>query len=47
MHDTDGWQKQLSDNGWTDDFKTGDDFAAFIDEQDDRVSRTLKELGLI
>ena len=47
MHDTDGWQKQLSDNGWTDDFKTGDDFAAFIDEQDDRVSGTLQELGLI
>ena len=47
MHDTDAWQKVLTDNGWTDDFKTGDDFATFIEEQDERVSGTLEELGLI
>ena len=47
MHDTEAWQKQLATNGWTDDFKTGDDFAAFIEEQDERVSGTLEELGLI
>jgi putative tricarboxylic transport membrane protein len=47
MHGTDGWKKQLTDNGWTDDFKTGDDFSEFIEQQDDRVSGTLKELGLI
>jgi putative tricarboxylic transport membrane protein len=47
MHDTDGWREQLTQNGWTDDFKTGDDFATFIEEQDDRVSGTLQELGLI
>jgi putative tricarboxylic transport membrane protein len=47
MHDTEAWQKQLSENGWTDDFKTGDDFTAFIQEQDERVSGTLDELGLI
>jgi putative tricarboxylic transport membrane protein len=47
MHDTEAWQKVLTDNGWTDDFKTGDDFATFIDEQDERVSGTLEELGLI
>ena len=34
MHDSQGWQAQLAEKGWTDDFKTGDDFAAFIDEQD-------------
>ena len=47
MHDSQGWQDQLEENGWTDDFKTGDDFAAFIDEQDERVSGTLQELGLL
>jgi putative tricarboxylic transport membrane protein len=47
MHDAEGWQEQLETNGWTDDFKTGNDFSAFISEQDDRVSGTLDELGLI
>ena len=47
MHDTEGWREQLRQYGWTDDFKTGDDFKAFIDEQDDRVSGTLQQLGLI
>ena len=47
MHDTEAWQEQLAKNGWTDDFKTGDDFTAFIEEQDERVSGTLDELGLI
>jgi putative tricarboxylic transport membrane protein len=47
MHDTDAWAEQLESYGWTDDFKTGDDFAEFIDEQDERVSSTLEELGLL
>ena len=47
MHDSQGWKDQLAKYGWTDDFKTGDEFATFIDEQDDRVSGTLEELGLI
>ncbi len=47
MHETDEWKEQLETNGWTDDFKTGDDFTTFIEEQDARVSGTLEELGLI
>ena len=47
MHGTEAWKEQLSENGWTDDFKTGDDFTTFIKEQDERVSGTLNELGLI
>lgn len=47
MHDSQAWQQVLSDNGWTDDFKTGEDFETFLEEQDDRVSGTLEELGLI
>ena len=47
MHDTDAWQEQLDEYGWTDDFKTGDDFEAFLEEQDERVSGTLEDLGLL
>jgi putative tricarboxylic transport membrane protein len=47
MHDTQAWKEQLATNGWTDDFKTSDDFTTFIQEQDGRVSGTLEELGLI
>ncbi len=47
MHATDDWQKVLKKNGWTDDFKTGDEFGAFLKNQDKRVSTTLKELKLL
>jgi putative tricarboxylic transport membrane protein len=47
MHDTDDWQKVVADNGWTDDFITGDEFGTFIEEQDERVSSTLEDLGLL
>ncbi len=47
MHESEAWQEQLATYGWIDDFKTGDEFTAFIEEQDDRVSGTLEELGLI
>ncbi len=47
MHDSDAWKKQLDKYGWTDDFKTGSDFEDFLEEQDDRVSGTLKDLGLL
>ena len=47
MHDSQVWRDALAENGWTDDFKTDDEFAAFLEEQDDRVSGTLEELGLI
>jgi putative tricarboxylic transport membrane protein len=47
MHDSQGWQEALETNGWTDDFKTGEEFTGFLEEQDERVSSTLEELGLI
>ena len=46
MHDTKEWRAALKRNGWTDNFATGDEFAQFLEEQDDRVATTLKELGL-
>jgi putative tricarboxylic transport membrane protein len=47
MHDSDGWQQALEDNGWIDAFTTGDEFTAYLEEQDARVEDTLKELDLL
>jgi putative tricarboxylic transport membrane protein len=46
LHGTPEWEQALEDNGWIDAFATGEDFSTFLREQDDRVSSTLKELGL-
>jgi putative tricarboxylic transport membrane protein len=46
MHDTKEWRDALERNGWTDNFATGDEFATFLREQDERVETTLEELGL-
>ncbi|WP_246861429.1 tripartite tricarboxylate transporter substrate binding protein [Nocardioides sp. SYSU D00065] len=47
MHATPEWQQALEDNGWIDEFKTGDDFDTFLQEQDERVATTLEELELL
>ena len=47
MHDTPEWRQALEDNGWIDEFKTGDDFTTFLQEQDERVATTLEELDLL
>jgi len=47
MHDSDGWQQQLEENGWSDFFQTGDEFATFLDEERTRVEAVLQEIGII
>ncbi|MFY0406012.1 Bug family tripartite tricarboxylate transporter substrate binding protein [Solicola sp. PLA-1-18] len=47
MRDTPEWREALERNGWTDRFRTGDEYEAFLTEQDERVSSTLEELGLL
>lgn len=47
MHESPEWQQALEDNGWIDAFRTGDEFTKFLEEQDERVSTTLEELGLL
>lgn len=46
MHSSDAWEQALADNGWTDAFRTGDEFASFLEEQDQRVEDVLNTLGL-
>ncbi len=47
MHETPEWQQALEDNGWVDNFATGEEFGAFLEEQDNRVETTLADLGLV
>jgi putative tricarboxylic transport membrane protein len=46
MHDSEQWKAALTQYGWTDAFITGDEFAAFITSENQRVSDVLSELGL-
>jgi putative tricarboxylic transport membrane protein len=46
MHGSEQWKKTLADQGWTDAFQTGDEFGAFLKEENERVAGVLKELGL-
>ncbi len=47
MHGTPQWKEALVKNGWTDAFVTGAQFEQFLKDQDNRVSTTLTELGLL
>lgn len=46
LHDSDEWRESMKQNGWDDAFLTGDEFGAFLEAQDARVVKVLKELGL-
>jgi len=47
MHATPQWKEALVKNGWDDAFMTGAPFEQFLKDQDNRVSSTLTELGLV
>jgi putative tricarboxylic transport membrane protein len=47
LHATQGWKDALVKNGWTDAFITGPAFEQFLTDQDNRVSSTLSDLGLL
>jgi putative tricarboxylic transport membrane protein len=46
LHDSPEWQRALKRNEWTDFFKTGDEFQAFIDSENGRVEQVLRDIGL-
>ncbi|MEV0972550.1 MULTISPECIES: Bug family tripartite tricarboxylate transporter substrate binding protein [Microtetraspora] len=46
MHGSDLWKGELVKRGWTDAFVTGDQFTAFLAEQDKLVAEILTQLGL-
>ena len=47
MHTTDAWREVLAKYGWQDYFLPGDGFASFLNQERDRVTTTLKDLGLV
>jgi putative tricarboxylic transport membrane protein len=47
LHSSPQWKEALVKNGWTDAFITGAPFEQFLKDQDNRVSSTLTELGLV
>jgi putative tricarboxylic transport membrane protein len=46
MHDSEAWQAALEENGWSDFFQAGDEFATFLAEERTRVEGVLAEIGL-
>lgn len=46
MHASPEWKQALERNSWTDAYLSGDEFGAFLTEQDQRVSGILTTLGL-
>jgi len=46
VHDSDAWKGILTKNDWTDAFMTGDQFASFLKQEDQRVAKVLKDIGI-
>ena len=46
MRDTQEWQDALEENGWTDFFKTGDEYEAYLEKENERVEGILSEMQL-
>jgi len=47
MHASKEWQDALAKNGWTDYFRAGDEFSAFLNNEITRIEAVLRDLGLI
>ncbi|RBY83021.1 tripartite tricarboxylate transporter substrate binding protein [Geodermatophilus sp. TF02-6] len=47
MHGTDEWAEALANNGWDDLLLTGDDYGAFLTEEEARVREILVQIGLV
>jgi putative tricarboxylic transport membrane protein len=46
VHDSNTWKATLTKNDWTDAFLTGDQFASFLKQEDQRVAKVLKDIGI-
>lgn len=47
MYETEEWQSVRESRGWTDFFVAGDDFVAFLNQQEQEMSALLQELGFL
>ena len=46
LHGSSEWQAAMEKNDWTDFFRTGDEFKAYIDSENKRVESVLQDIGL-
>lgn len=46
MHETDGWQQALQENGWTDFYMTGDEAEQFVKDETEKTTQIYEDLGL-
>ena len=44
---SDAWQQQLERNNWEDTYLSGDEFDAFLEEEQQRVRGVLQDIGLV
>ena len=47
MHESATWRETVTANSWTDFFLTGDEFASFVADENERVRTLLEQLGLL
>ncbi len=47
MFATDAWRTIRDNRGWTDFFVSGDEFLAFLVQQEQEMGELLRELGLL
>lgn len=47
LHASPEWQEALTQNGWEDFYQSGDEFAAFLTEEDTRTKEVLTAIGLV
>jgi putative tricarboxylic transport membrane protein len=46
MHNSQEWKTAVEQNNWTDAYLPADQFATFLQQEDERVAKVLRELGL-
>ena len=46
-HDTPEWRDVLTKNGWDDEFQTGGDYGRVLADEEQRVSKSLRDIGLV
>jgi putative tricarboxylic transport membrane protein len=47
LHDSEQWKKTLATQGWEDAYLSGDEFAAFLASEKERMVGVLKDVGLV
>ncbi|MFP5336414.1 MAG: Bug family tripartite tricarboxylate transporter substrate binding protein [Actinomycetes bacterium] len=47
VHGSEAWQEQVETNGWEDTYLSGDEFEAFLAEEQERVRGVLEDIGLV